>query len=138
MQWEDDVNDGFSDARPDKLYLPLDTDPERPKVREQMETESSLWREVQGLIRLRLANEPLQSNAKVEFLYAEKDAYPLVYKRTGETGSVLVALNPLGEDVSCACTLPTLGEVFYSYHGVAAVRNGKLCVPAASATFFRC
>lgn len=138
MQWDDDVNDGFSDARPDKLYLPLDPDPHRPRVRAQMETEGSLWREVRRLIRLRLNNEPLQSGARVEFLFAEKNAYPLVYRRTGETGSVLVVLNPLGQDVECTCSLPELGEVLYSNHGAAAVRDGRLSVPRASATIFRC
>lgn len=138
MQWEDDVNDGFSDARPDKLYLPLDPDRERPRVQRQMETEGSLWREVSKLIRLRLENEPLQSNAPVEFLFAEPEAYPLVYRRRGREGSVLVVLNPQGEDVTCECPLPPLGEVLYSNHGAAAVRDGALLVPAASATFFRC
>ena len=138
MQWDDDVNDGFSDARPDRLYLPLDPDPDRPRVRAQMETEGSLWREVRRLIRLRLNNEPLQSGARVEFLFAEKNAYPLVYRRTGETGSVLVVLNPLGQDVECTCSLPELGEVLYSNHGAAAVRDGRLSVPRASATIFRC
>ena len=53
----------------------------------------SLYHEIKKLIRLRLENEPLQSNAAFRFLNAQ-DHQPLVYLRTGKTGSALVAINP--------------------------------------------
>lgn len=138
MQWADDVNDGFSDARPDRLYLPLDPDPGRPRVEEQLAREGSLLRQVQKLIAVRLANEPLQSNASVEFLYAEPNAYPLVYRRTGRTGQVLVILNPRGQDAAIPGPVSELGELIYADHGAARLEEGTLLVPAASASFFRC
>ena len=94
MQWADDLNDGFSDARPDRLYLPLDPTPAHPTAEAQMADLDSLWQEVHRLIALRQSCEALQSEATVAFLYAKPNRYPLVYERTGKTGRVLVVCNP--------------------------------------------
>ena len=48
MQWADDLNDGFSDARPDRLYLPLDPTPAHPTAEAQMADPNSLGRRSTG------------------------------------------------------------------------------------------
>lgn len=137
MQWDDSVNAGFSTAAPQRLYIPLDPAPDRPTAAAQMQTEGSLWREVQKLIAVRMAHPALQSEGKIEFLYAEENAYPFVYLREDEGERILVALNPSGRDVSCELTVDARGEIIYSHHGTACWGNGILYVPAASASFIR-
>ena len=103
----------------------------------EMADESSLWSEVRRLIALRRSTPALGVNAAVEFVYCEKNAYPLVYLRSvREEGGqrVLVALNPAQRPAEVACdgratrTLYSLGEA-------AELAGGTLRVPACSATF---
>ncbi|MCC8025616.1 MAG: glycosylase [Clostridium sp.] len=137
MQWNRGINAGFSAAGEDKLYAPVDPDENRPTVQEAAERKDSLWNEIHRLITVRQSHEALQSNAKVEFLYAEKDAYPFVYLRSCEKEKILVAINPRGEEASCL--LPgewKAGECVYSYNGTANLQGSRLQMPAASASFF--
>ena len=138
MQWDDGPNDGFSDAAPDRLYLPLDPDSDRPRAACQMGDPDSLWETVRTLIALRRTTPELQAGTPVEFLCAENHVYPFVYRRAGETRDVLVVLNPSGKDVSCALELDSLGECIYADHGRAELDGGRIRVPAASASFFLC
>ena len=138
MQWDGGPNDGFSDAAPDRLYLPQDPAADRPRVSDQIGAEGSLWETVHRLIALRREIPELQGNIPVEFLYAQDHAYPFVYRRTGETREVLAALNPSGEDASCRLGRRTLGRCVYADHGTAVLSGGVLRVPAASASFFLC
>ena len=114
-----------------------DHDKNRPTVETQMAEEDSLFHEVQKLIRIRLGHEALQSNAPLEFLYAEDNAYPLVYKRTGETETIVIALNPSDKEVSCKIEERDGKEVLYSNNGEAVLKNGTLTVPPASASFIK-
>lgn len=134
MQWSDDVNDGFSESRPDRLYFPLDPDPNRPRVDAQMQQPDSLWREVHKLIALRLSQEPLQSNGAVEFLSG--DDFPLVYRRNGKERSVLVCINPKAKGMQQECGLSCLGELIYSNNGCAVLENRTLRIPAESASMY--
>ncbi len=136
MQWDSTLNAGFSSAKPEDLYLPVDPSPDRPTVESQTADETSLYHEVKRLIAVRMAHEALQSNARVEFLYAEDHAYPLVYRRTGETESVLVLLNPSGKEASCPLPGVQPGEEIYSYHGAASFCGGRAVLPPCSASFF--
>ena len=84
MQWSCATNAGFSAARPDDLYLPIDADSERPNVASQTGRSDSLLETVRALNTLRLAHPALQADGGIEFLYAEDHAYPLVYARSSE------------------------------------------------------
>ena len=86
MQWSCATNAGFSAARPDDLYLPIDADSERPNVASQTGRSGSLLETVRALNTLRLAHPALQADGGIEFLYAEDHAYPLVYVRNSEAG----------------------------------------------------
>ena len=137
MQWDNTTNAGFSSAKPEDLYIMIDPDKNRPTVEVQMAEENSLFHEVQKLIRIRLDHEALQSNAPLEFLYAEDNAYPLVYKRTGETETIVIALNPSDQEVSCKIDEQDGKEVLYSNNGEAVLKDGTLTVPPASASFIK-
>lgn len=135
MQWDKSLNAGFSAAREDRLYIPLDDSADRPNVNDQMQRPDSLWREVQKLIKIRMDHEPLQSMAGIEFLSAENGSYPLIYKRTGKTGSILIAINPSERPAECPVRDVKPGEILYSYNGNAVLQEGTLSVPPCSASF---
>ncbi len=86
MQWDDGPNAGFSTAAPQELYLPVDTDPDRPTVAAGMVDESSLPHQVRQLIRLRKETPALGTGAPVRVLSQD---YPFVYTR-GESHLVVV------------------------------------------------
>ena len=148
MQWDSSKNAGFSTADAEKLYVCMDADENRPTVEKQINTENSLWKEVQKLISLRKEHTALQSDGSIEFLYAEEQAYPFIYLRKDENERILVILNPKDEYVECKISENDINElggcdaiynakVIYSNHGVAEYVGGIFRVPAASATWIR-
>lgn len=138
MQWNKKVNGGFSTAGPDKLYAPMDPDKNRPDVETQMQTEGSLWKEVQRLISIRQAHPALQSAAPIRFVYAERNSYPLAYVRECKEEKILVVINPKDEAAACELTEEFgSAKVIYSNHGEASLSGRTLNMPAASATFFQ-
>ena len=137
MQWDDSTNAGFSSAKPEELYIMTDPDKKRPTVKSQKADENSLYYEVKKLNGIRLAHEALQSNAPVEFLYAEENAYPLVYKRTGKEETIVIAVNPSGKEVTCRIDTEDGKEIIYANNGEAVLKDGMLTVPAASASFIK-
>ena len=148
MQWDSSVNSGFSTAGADDLYISMDPDENRPTVEKQMDTEKSIWKEVQKLIVLRKTHTALQSDASIKFLYAEEQRYPFIYLRENAQEKIVVVLNPSGEDVICELGVEAMkslggaravfeGEVIYSNQGVAEFDNGAWKVPAASATWIK-
>jgi glycosidase len=88
MQWDDSPNAGFSTAPADRLYLPIDPDPDRPTVAAQRADERSLLNLVRRLIALRRATPALGTSGSVEVL---NEGYPFVYLRGG---THLVVVNP--------------------------------------------
>lgn len=96
MQWTKGKNMGFSEAEEKDLYLPVDPAPDAPDLEIQMDDPSSLYCRVRDLIRLRHKYPELQSDAAFGVLYAEEKKNPFVYRR----GSMIIALNPSGQEVS--------------------------------------
>ena len=93
MQWDTSPNAGFSTAPADALYLPIDPDPDRPNVAEQLDDPDSLIHHVRAMIARRRAEPSLAPHASTEVLH---DGYPFTYVRGGE---LLVVLNPSGSEV---------------------------------------
>ncbi|MFC9327428.1 alpha-amylase family glycosyl hydrolase [Kitasatospora sp. NPDC057015] len=100
MQWDAGPNAGFSTAPADRLYLPVDPDPDRPDVATQRADPDSLLNLVRRLIALRRSHPALGVHGAVEVL---SDGYPLVYLRGDRH---LVAVNPGREPVALALRLP--------------------------------
>lgn len=136
MQWNHSANAGFSSAPESELYLPVDPDPNRPTASDAALKANGLYQEIKKLIALRKEHEALQSMAKVEFIYAGKNAYPFVYQRIGQQEKILVVINPSGWEAECSLDLREAGTVIYSNHGEAVLKDGRLSAPAASVTFF--
>ncbi len=135
MQWDGSENAGFSSAPPEKLYIPLDPDKNRPDVNTQKNDKSSLYNEIRKLIRIRKENEPLQSLGEIEFLHAEKNKYPLAYLRSGKDGKILVIVNPSASRQNFSCKLIPREEI-YSLGGSVSANNGIFDVPPCSAGFY--
>jgi maltose alpha-D-glucosyltransferase/alpha-amylase len=91
MQWDGTANAGFSSAPPERLYLPIDPDEDRPTVAAQREDEESLLNQVRRLIALRAAHPALGSGGTVDVLHT---GYPFVYTRGGNH---LIVTNPRRE-----------------------------------------
>ncbi|NEW73709.1 alpha-amylase family glycosyl hydrolase [Streptomyces rhizosphaericus] len=86
MQWDDGPNAGFSTAPADRLYLPIDPDPDRPTVASAQAVETSLLRQVRTLIHLRKQTPSLGADAPVRVLHRD---YPFVYTR-GDSHLVVI------------------------------------------------
>lgn len=106
MQWDRGVNAGFSAASPEKLYIPMDSDPDRPNVADQLGNPDSLMEKVRALIALRLENPLLCAEGDFEVVYSQPYSYPFVYKRFAEGKSIIVALNPSEHAVNIHLDIP--------------------------------
>ena len=136
MQWNSSVNAGFSAAAPENLYIPIDSDVNRPTVEKAVNDPDSIYNEVRKLIELRQAHSALKSNGKIEFLYAEKNAYPLVYRRYDDNESIIVAINPSSNAASCRISGLNIKEILYTNGDAADITDGALTVPAESVSVF--
>lgn len=136
MQWNKDVNAGFSTADASLLYLPQDDREERPDAKTQMDKETSLWHEIQKLIAIRKEQPALQNKADIKFVYVEENQYPLVYLRSSEDENILVVLNPSEEAREIPCEYEVL-ETIYNLGEAVKCENKKLTVPGASAAYLK-
>jgi maltose alpha-D-glucosyltransferase/alpha-amylase len=95
MQWTADRNAGFSQANPQRLYLPVIADPEyQPgaiNVESQQNNRSSLLWWMRHLIQVRRAR-PVMATGDVEFLFPDNRKV-LVFLRTLGEERVLVVAN---------------------------------------------
>ncbi|MCB0966549.1 MAG: hypothetical protein KDB37_06905 [Ilumatobacter sp.] len=94
MQWDTSTNAGFSTADPDALYLPIDPDPDRPNVGDQLDDPDALIHHVRAMIELRRTEPSLSPHASTRVLH---DGYPFAYVRGDE---LLVIVNPSGAEVT--------------------------------------
>lgn len=95
MQWSPDRNAGFSDANPQRLYLPVILDPEyhyeSVNVENQQSNPSSLLWFMKRLIRFRKKYRSL-SRGSLKFIYVENPKI-LAYVREYESEKILVVVN---------------------------------------------
>jgi glycosidase len=96
MQWDSGPNAGFSSAAADRLYLPIDPDPNRPTVERQRRDPDSLLHFVRRLLALRRRHPELGTRAAVRVF---DDGYPLTYLRGNR---FLVTLNPRRDTATAA------------------------------------
>ena len=98
MQWSDGKNLGFSDAKPEQLYLPVDPSDDAPNVAAQEKNPKSLLNKTRRLIALRHSEPALANYAEFVPIHPTADAtasaYPFVYARAAGKDVVLVMLNP--------------------------------------------
>lgn len=130
MQWDSTLNAGFSTA--EKLYIPLDPDPDRPTAEKAVADKDSLYNAIKEMISLRKSCKALQSRGGIKFVYCEKNKYPLAYLRTDGEEKVLVILNPSDSEVSFKFN-GILGETLYSLGKPVVEENGEIKVAPCSA-----
>ena len=99
MQWSDAANAGFSIASADKLYLPIDPAPDRPNVLQQENMPDSLLQRVRKIMTIRKSYPALQASVPFEALFAQPGAYPLVFKRSFQDETYIIAVNPSSQPV---------------------------------------
>jgi maltose alpha-D-glucosyltransferase / alpha-amylase len=115
MQWDDSTNAGFSTATADKLYIPLDTDPNRPTVAKQQGDQNSVLNYVRELLKLRASSLALGNNGKWELLSDLNQPYPMVYMRTDGNEKYIVALNPSDKKVEAKISALGANRVNYVF-----------------------
>ncbi|MGN1120708.1 MAG: alpha-amylase family glycosyl hydrolase [Oscillospiraceae bacterium] len=135
MQWDNSLNAGFSAAAKERLYIPMDESPDRPTAAAQMADENSLLNEIKRLIALRQSHKALQSCGGIEFVFAEKNAYPLAYTRSADGETILVVLNPADREVSFEYPAE-LKETLYSLGGEIRSKDGSITAASRCAGFF--
>ena len=94
MQWDNNINHGFSSAPSNMLYLPVDTSDDAVTVENQLKDPDSILNTLKKVISIRHENEDLQSDGDFEVVYAEKNKYPFIFKR----GNFLIAVNPTAKE----------------------------------------
>lgn len=100
MQWSDEENAGFSKAKADMLYLPVNDDLNRATVAEQDQNPESLLNRVRELIKLRHSFHALDADAEFKVIYGESGKLPFIYSRSKEGQKLVIAINPAAQAVS--------------------------------------
>ena len=125
MQWNNGKNLGFSDARAEELYLPVDPSADAPTVENQEADPDSLLHTVRALLALRHQEQDLQADGAFEALCTEKNK-PFVYRR----GKMILAVNPSGEALSADVAVNGRKPIFTI--GQANVEKDRLTVGVQS------
>jgi maltose alpha-D-glucosyltransferase/alpha-amylase len=97
MQWGDGPNAGFSIADEERLYLPVDSRPDRPTVERQAGNSGSLLNHVRRLIALRKRSPALQADGALIPLQVEGSHRHFAYLRRASGERFLIVLNPSAE-----------------------------------------
>ena len=90
MQWSAGPNLGFSEGKPEELYLPVDPAEDAPTVAAQEGDPDSMLNHVRALTALRRSREELQNYSPFTVYSAGEDGRLFAYKR----GTLLLAVNP--------------------------------------------
>ena len=96
MQWTSGPTAGFSTCTPDKLYFPVDTEKGKITVAEEEKDKNSLLNYTRKLLQLRHSTPALNNNGKWQLVSQEGNVYPMVYTRSLNGVTYVVALNPSG------------------------------------------
>lgn len=107
MQWDSSANAGFSSAEADMIYLPIDSDPERPTVEKQRKDKNSLLNYVKKILKLRASSAALSADGMWRMVSDPEHPYPMVYMRWAGEEQYLIILNPSNRTVGT--TFPSIG-----------------------------
>lgn len=113
MQWNDGVNAGFSDAPPEKLYLPVIHDAvygyARVNVAQAERAPDSLLNWIRGALKIR-AEHPAFGNGTLETLATANPAI-FAYTRTTPQEKLLVVNNLSGQPQEVSLALDAVGKL---------------------------
>jgi maltose alpha-D-glucosyltransferase/alpha-amylase len=134
MQWSREKNAGFSTAKPEELYLPIDPSESRPDVATQEKDPASMLNFTRTLLKLRREHPALANAADFQPLYAEKNEYPFVYLRRADTERVIISINPAGR--ACSVVLEEGLKLEPLFVQGAAFRDDRLAMDPVSFGIF--
>ena len=124
MQWSAGETAGFSTCAPEKLYFPVDTENGKITVAAEENDPRSLLNFVRGLIKLRHSSQALNNNGAWQLVSNPSKPYPMVYTRSMNGETYVVALNPSSEKAAAAVN--HLGKAeSVSLTGKAKYKSGK-------------
>lgn len=112
MQWDNSEKAGFTSAN--NTYIALDPSENRPDVKSQMSDENSLLNTIKELLDIRHSHSALQNFGDFEFIYAEENCYPLIYRRYDENEDIIVIINPIDKVSKIPSNISIDGEVIFS------------------------
>ena len=143
MQWSSGKNAGFSNASPDKLYLPVDPAERFPNVAEQEQDPHSLLNRVKKIIRLKKQEKALLAYAEFVPIFAKENTYPFIYARAFDHEVILVVLNPAGskKEASFVCNIDMSNRKLLAGKELTINTNGNkfyLQVPAQTYAIYKC
>ena len=94
MQWNNDLNCGFSTAKGEMLYLPVEQGETVPNVAEQEKREDSLLHTVREILAIRGRFTDFENHTNLRIVYADRDRRSFAYQR----GSIMMLCNPSGQE----------------------------------------
>ncbi|MEP6683644.1 MAG: alpha-amylase family glycosyl hydrolase [Parafilimonas sp.] len=100
MQWNDSKNAGFSSAEKNKIYIPQDTDPNRPTVAAQDKDPNSQLNYVRSLLKLRALSLALGNDGEWKLISDTSHPYPLIYMRNNDHEKYIIAINPSDKKIT--------------------------------------
>jgi maltose alpha-D-glucosyltransferase/alpha-amylase len=142
MQWTPGSNLGFSTAKPEQLYLPVDSAADAPNVETQENDPNSLLNRTRRLTHLKHAEPALAAYAEFVPLFAQPNAYPYVFARASGASVLLVAFNPSAQAATAQFEFTTEHKGFDLLAGRPAVIKDEpghlqLVIPAQSYAIYR-
>jgi len=142
MQWSPGSNLGFSTAKPEQLYLPVDSAADAPNVETQENDPNSLLNRTRRLTHLKHTEPALAAYAEFVPLFAQPNAYPYVFARASGASVLLVAFNPSSQAATAQFEFTTEHKGFELLAGHPAVIKDEpghlqLDIPAQSYAIYR-
>ena len=132
MPWAPGKNLGFSTAPSEHLWAGIDPAPDAPTVAAAEADQQSLLHRIRALIAKRRTEPALRASAAFTLVYAEPNAYPLIYARGEGAAAAIILLNPADRVVSGDCALPAefatrkLGSRFIGGNVDLTIEGGRL------------
>lgn len=124
MQWSAGETAGFSTCSPEKLYFPVDTEKGTITVAAEEKDPNSMLNFVRGLIKLRHSSQALNNDGDWQLVSSPSKPYPMVYTRSMNGETYVVALNPSGKRATAS--IDRLGKAeSVSFTGKAKYKSGK-------------
>jgi maltose alpha-D-glucosyltransferase/alpha-amylase len=144
MQWDSNINAGFSSAPNDKIYLPLDPDPKRPTVAAEDKDPNSLLNYVRTLLQLRATSAAMGNTGEWKLISDANKPYPLVYMRWNSSEKYIIAINPSDKKTEAVFTSPgaakavlTIGNNLKSSYKIGKKGTDLVQLPPVSSAVFK-
>jgi maltose alpha-D-glucosyltransferase/alpha-amylase len=114
MQWDSNINAGFSTAPSDKIYIPLDPDPNRPTVAAEDKDPNSLLNYVRSLLNLRASSVAIGNTGDWKLISDANKPYPMVFMRSANSEKYIIAINPSDKKTEAVFSSQGAGKAVFT------------------------